>query len=136
MHIESEKENFETAASIRDRIKAISKISFEKYSDLNSNEDFDIIFYYKKYQQTFVQVFFFRGGKNLGNKDFFLSDSNMDKESTVISQFLIFFYKNNNPPKEILINFDLDQSEIISSIISKKTNYLVDIRNPKKGKKT
>ena len=58
----------------------------------------------------------------------------MDKESTVISQFLIFFYKNNNPPKEILINFDLDQSEIISSIISKKTNYLVDIRNPKKGK--
>ena len=135
MHIESEKENFETAASIRDRIKAISKISFEKYSDLNSNEDFDIIFYYKKYQQTFVQVFFFRGGKNLGNKDFFLSDSNMDKESTVISQFLIFFYKNNNPPKEILINFDLDQSEIISSIISKKTNYLVDIRNPKKGKK-
>ena len=44
----------------------------------------------------------------------------MDKESTVISQFLIFFYKNNNPPKEILINFDLDQSEIISSIISKK----------------
>ena len=59
MHIESEKENFETAASIRDRIKAISKISFEKYSDLNSNEDFDIIFYYKKYQQTFVQVFFF-----------------------------------------------------------------------------
>ena len=58
----------------------------------------------------------------------------MDKESTVISQFFIFFYKNNNPPKEILINFDLDQSEIISSIISKKTNYLVDIRNPKKGK--
>ena len=58
-------------ASLRDRVKAISKISFEKYSDLNSDEDFDIIFYHKKYEQTFVQVFFFRGGKNLGNKDFF-----------------------------------------------------------------
>ena len=38
-------------------------------------------------------------------------------------QFLIFFYKNNNPPKEVLINFDLDQPKIISSIISKKNNY-------------
>ena len=48
MQVESENENFEKAASLRDRVKAISKISFEKYSDLNSNEDFDIIFYYKK----------------------------------------------------------------------------------------
>ena len=50
-------------------------------------------------------------------------------------QFLIFFYKNNNPPKEILINFDLDQPKIISSIISKKNNYSVVIKNPKRGKK-
>ncbi len=135
MQIESTKENFEKAASLRDRIKAISKISFEKYSDLNSNEDFDIIFYYKKYQQTFAQVFFFRGGKNLGNRDFFLSDGDMDKVGIVMSQFLIFFYKNNNPPKEILINFSLDQKKIISSIISKKANYSVEIKNPKRGKK-
>ena len=47
MQVESKNENFEKAASLRDRVKAISKISFEKYSDLNSNEDFDIIFYYK-----------------------------------------------------------------------------------------
>ena len=50
-------------------------------------------------------------------------------------QFLIFFYKNNNPPKEVLINFDLDQPKIISSIISKKNNYSVVIKNPKRGKK-
>ena len=135
MHVESEQENFEIAASLRDRVKAISKISFEKYSDLNSNEDFDIIFYHKKYQQTFVQVFFFRGGKNLGNKDFFLSDNDIDKIGIAMRQFLIFFYKNNNPPKEVLINFDLDQPKIISSIISKKNNYSVVIKNPKRGKK-
>ena len=135
MQVESANENFEKAASLRDRVKAISKISFEKYSDLNSNEDFDIIFYYKKYDQTFVQVFFFRGGKNLGNKDFFLSDNDTDKISVAMSQFLVFFYKNNNPPKEILINFNLDQPEIVKSILSKKANFLVLIRNPKRGKK-
>ena len=92
MHIESEKENFETAASIRDRIKAISKISFEKYSDLNSNEDFDIIFYYKKYQQTFVQVFFFRVVKILEIRIFYLI-AIWIKKSTVISQFSYFSIK-------------------------------------------
>ena len=56
MQVESENENFEKADNKRQGY--ISKISFEKYSDLNSNEDFDIIFYYKKYDQTFVQVFF------------------------------------------------------------------------------
>ena len=48
---------------------------------------------------------------------------------------LIFFYKNNNPPKEVLVNFDLDQPEIIRSIISNKAKLTVSIRNPKKGKK-
>ena len=135
MQFESSKENFETAASLRDRVKAISKISFEKYSDLNSDEDFDIIFYHKKYEQTFVQVFFFRGGKNLGNKDFFLSDNDTEEVSIVMTQFLIFFYKNNNPPKEILVNFSLDQIKIITSIISKKADNLVTIKNPQRGKK-
>ena len=53
-----------------------------------------------------------------------------------MSQFFsFFFYKNNNPPKEILINFNLDQPEIVKSILSKKANFLVLIRNPKRGKK-
>ena len=135
MQVASANQNFELAASLRDRVKAISKISFEKYSDLNSNENFDIIFYHKKYDQVFVQVFFFREGKNLGNKDFFLSDNITDEVSVMMSQFLIFFYKNNNPPKEVLVNFDLDQPEIIRSIISNKAKLTVSIRNPKKGKK-
>ena len=52
----------------------------------------------------------------------------------MMSQFLIFFYKNNNPPKEVLINFDLDQPEIIRSIISNKAKLTVVIKNPKRGK--
>ena len=59
MKEESEKENYEVAANLRDRnFKAISKISFEKYSDLNNDENFDIVFFHKKYEQLFVQVFF------------------------------------------------------------------------------
>ena len=45
MKIESQRQNYEKAARLRDRIKALSKISNEKYSDLNNSENFDIIFY-------------------------------------------------------------------------------------------
>lgn len=135
MKDESEKENYEVAANLRDRIKAISKISFEKYSDLNNDENFDIVFFHKKYEQLFVQVFFFRGGKNFGNKDFFLSDKELDSVNAMMRQFLIFFYKNNIPPKEVLINFSLDEKETITSIIAKDRGYKVTIRKPKRGKK-
>ena len=45
-------------ATIRDRIRAISRISFEQYSDLNNNQNFDILFIHKKFNQTFIQIFF------------------------------------------------------------------------------
>ena len=44
------------AASLRDRIKALSKITNERYSDINS-EDFDIIFIKEKYEMIAIQVF-------------------------------------------------------------------------------
>ncbi len=67
-------QNYEKAASLRDRIKALSKITNERYSDINSDEDFDIIFIKDKYEMIAIQVFSFRKGKNLGNKSFLFSD--------------------------------------------------------------
>ena len=58
MEDKSKKEDYEQAAIIRDRIKAISRINFEQYSDLNNNENFDIVFLYKKFSQIHVQLFF------------------------------------------------------------------------------
>ncbi len=133
METKSKEEDYEQAAMIRDRIKAISRINFEQYSDLNNNENFDIIFLYKKFGQIHVQLFFFRSGKNLGNKDFFLSEKLFEESETVLRQFLIFFYKRNTPPNEILINFHLKNTELIKKVISPDKN--LEIKKPKKGKK-
>ena len=133
MEDKSKKEDYEQAAIIRDRIKAISRINFEQYSDLNNSENFDIVFLYKKFGQFHVQLFFFRSGKNLGNKDFFLSEKLFEEPETVLRQFLIFFYKRNTPPSEILINFNLTNTELIKKVIS--PNRSLEIKKPKKGKK-
>ena len=133
MEDKSKKEDYEQAAIIRDRIKAISRINFEQYSDLNNSENFDIVFLYKKFDQIHVQLFFFRSGKNLGNKDFFLSEKLFEESETVLRQFLIFFYKRNTPPSEILVNFNLKNTELIKKVIS--PNKSLEIKKPKKGKK-
>ncbi len=92
MNLASKKQNYEQAAKIRDRIKALTKISYEKYSDLNNNENFGIIYCKKVSNKFVIQVFFFRVGKNLGNKDFIFTESIIDDQRVFLGQFLIYFY--------------------------------------------
>jgi|TARA_B100000287_G_scaffold433411_1_gene495061 excinuclease ABC subunit C len=133
MQLLSKKQDYEGAAIVRDRIKAISRITFEQYSDLNKNENFDILYLYEKFKQKYIQIFFFRSGKNLGNKDFFLTDKMLEKSEILMQQFLTFFYKNNPAPNEILVNLDLKETKLIQKVISPTKS--VEIRTPKKGKK-
>ncbi len=135
MKNESKNQNYERAARLRDRIRALSKISNEKYSDLNSRENFDIIFLKKKNNLISIHIFFFRAGKNLGNKDFLFEDNLFDKIERVFSQFLYFFYSENTPPKEILLNYKPHDIEILKSLISKKSDSKISIKIPSKGKK-
>jgi len=53
MQLLSKKQDYEGAAIVRDRIKAISRITFEQYSDLNKNENFDILYLYEKFKQKY-----------------------------------------------------------------------------------
>ena len=135
MKTESQNQNYEKAARFRDRIKAISKISNEKYSDLNNNENFDIIFLKKKHDLISIHIFFFRGGKNLGNKDFLFENNLFDENDKILSQFLYFFYTRNIPPKEIILNTKPIDINILQELISKKNNGNVSMKIPQKGKK-
>ena len=62
-----------------------------------------------------------------------LSEKLFEESETILRQFLIFFYKRNTPPDEILINFDLKNTELIKEVIS--PNKSLEIKKPKKGKK-
>jgi len=135
METESKLQNYEKAASLRDRIKALSKITNERYSDINSDEDFDIIFIKDKYEMVAIQVFSFRKGKNLGNKSFLFSDLIFDKAYEILEQFIMFFYSQNTVPKEIFVNEKLKNIDLFKNLLSKNTNYTVRIKLPLKGKK-
>ena len=94
MKNESNSQNYERAAKLRDRIRALSKISNEKYSDLNNRENFDIIFLKEKHDLISIHVFFFRAGKNLGNKDFLFENNLFDQtKKNIFSISLLFLLK-------------------------------------------
>lgn len=135
MKAESKLQNYERAASLRDRIKALSKITNERYSDINSDEDFDIIFIKEKYEMIAIQVFSFRKGKNLGNKSFLFSDLIFDGPHEILEQFIMFFYSQNTVPKQIFVNERLKNIDLFKNLLSKNTNYKVKINLPLKGKK-
>ena len=135
MEAESKLQNYEKAASLRDRIKALSKITNERYSDINSDEDFDIIFIKDKYEMIAIQVFSFRKGKNLGNKSFLFSDLIFDKTHEILEQFIMFFYSQNTVPKEIFVNEKLKNIDLLKKLLSENTNFKVKIKLPLRGKK-
>ena len=58
----------------------------------------------------------------------------LEKSEILMQQFLTFFYKNNQAPNEILVNLDLKETKLIQKVISPTKS--VEIRTPKKGKKT
>ncbi len=135
MKNESNSQNYERAAKLRDRIRALSKISNEKYSDLNNRENFDIIFLKEKHDLISIHVFFFRAGKNLGNKDFLFENNLFDQSKKIFSQFLYFFYSKNSPPREILLNYKPIDIKILKSLISQNSDHKISIKIPVKGKK-
>ena len=133
MKFESGSQNYEKAARLRDRIKAFSKISNEKYSDLNRKEDFDIIFL-KKYDLISIHIFFLELEENLVIKIILFENNFFDETEKIFSQFLYFFYTPNVPPKEILLNIKPIDINILKSLFLSFKN-IVSIKVPQKGKK-
>ncbi len=135
MERSSNKQLYEEAALYRDRIKALTKISQEKYSNLDNKDNFDIICGLKRIDIICIQVFFFRNGKNLGNKEFFFNNQKDMTCSSIIEEFLGIFYLNKVPPSSILINKKIRNISLIEEFFKKEKNVKTKLNLPKKGKK-
>ncbi|MDR1488311.1 MAG: excinuclease ABC subunit UvrC [Holosporales bacterium] len=112
----SQKEDFEKAASIRDRITAISEIQSKQYATLETNLSIDVI----AMASTVTSVSFFRNGKNVGSETF-LTENNGDIDSmSRIEEFITQFYKIIRPPAIIITSEKLENKEILSKFLNRK----------------
>ena len=132
----SQEMNFEDAAQYRDLIQSVKRIGERQKITDQHGEDKDVIAVAQDGEDAVAQVFFIRGGKLIGRDHFYLKVDKEDLRSQIISSFLKQFYAGTPfIPKEIMIQEEIDDSEVISQWLEKRKGRKVHIRIPKKGTK-
>jgi excinuclease ABC subunit C len=124
---------FEGAAVLRDRIRALAHIQSHQSIALPSIDEADIFAAHGEGGQVCVQVFFLRAGQNLGNRAYFPAHVRELDEPAVLSAFIGQFYESRPAPKLILCSHDVAERELLESALAMTAGHKVEIRHPKRG---
>lgn len=135
MQAASDRLDFETAARLRDRIKALAAI--QAHQDINAERigDADALAAYQAGGQTCVQVYFFRGGRNYGTRAYFPSHDKHLDAAAVLTAFIGQFYDNKPAPKLVLVSHRLDEGNLIAEALSVNAGHKVELSTPQRGEK-
>jgi excinuclease ABC subunit C len=127
---------FERAAALRDRIRGLTHIQGKDRVNLDGMGDADVIALHQAAGQSCVQVFFFRGGRNNGNRAFFLSHAKQDQSpEEVMGAFLGQLYEDLPPPPLLLLSHDPPEAALIAEALAIKAGRRVELRRPQRGEK-
>jgi excinuclease ABC subunit C len=127
---------FERAAALRDRIRGLTHIQGKDRVNLEGMGDADVIALHQAAGQSCVQVFFFRGGRNNGNRAFFLSHAKQDQSpEEVMGAFLGQLYEDLPPPPLLLLSHDPPEAALIAEALAIKAGRRVELRRPQRGEK-
>ena len=119
---------FERAAVLRDQIATLRRIQQRQYVS-GEGGDLDIVACALEAGLACVQVFFIRGGRNLGNKAFFPKTPEETDGAGVISAFLAQFYADKEIPPEILVNQGPEDKDLLETAFSERCGRRVSIRD-------
>jgi excinuclease ABC subunit C len=138
MQAASDDMDFETAARVRDRIRALSAISMENSVSAEGVAEADVFALHSDAGQACVQVFFYRGGQNWGGRAYFPRVDKSDTDADILGAFLGQFYEDKPVPREILSNvipFEKELLEEAFSMMAKRTDgrRVVSIERPRRG---
>jgi excinuclease ABC subunit C len=131
----AEELEFERAAAVRDRLRALTFVQGSSVVNPASLTDADVIAGWQIGGQTCVQVFFIRGGRNNGNRAFYPSHVKAEETPEVLGAFIAQFYDDKPPPPLLLVNQDLPEQDLIAEALSLKAGRKVEIAVPQRGEK-
>ena len=131
----SERLDFEAAAVYRDRLRALAHIQSHQAINVEGLDDADVIAAHQEARQTCVQVFFFRAGRNYGNRAYFPSHDKNLGVSEVLSAFVAQFYDNKPTPKVVLVSHALEDQALLAEALTLRAGHRVELAVPKRGAK-
>jgi len=134
MEAASAEMDYELAAAYRDRIKALSAIQAKQDINLEgAMANADVLALVQREGQCCVQVFFFRGGRNHGNRAYYPRHDKDDKPEAVLSAFMAQFYENKPLPPEILVSVMPEDRSLLEEAFTQRAERKVIIRRPSRG---
>ena len=131
----SEALDYETAALFRDRIRALAQIQARQDINVEGVGDADVIAVHQMGGQTCIQVFFFRAGRNYGNRAYYPRADQNVPAAEVLAAFLGQFYEDKPAPPLILLSEDIPERELLAGALTQKMEQRVQIAVPERGDK-
>jgi excinuclease ABC subunit C len=126
---------FEKAARLRNRIRALAPITATQGINPVGVEEADVIAIAQEGGQSCVQVFFFRAGQNWGNHALFPRHERDAEPTEILTAFIGQFYDDKPPPKLILTSHPPDHPELIAEALSLRAERKVELSTPQRGEK-
>ncbi len=132
----AQKQNYEQAAILRDKINAIKTFSEQqKVSNINE-KTIDVIGIYKNEIEACIEIFFVRNSKMIGRENYFFKNMAGEETKTILSDFVKQYYlQKEKIPSKIMIQEDIEDREILEKLLSEKVGRKVEFRIPQKGEK-
>ncbi len=131
----ADQRDYETAAELRDRIRALAHITQKQDINLTDIENADVIAVHAEGGLVCVQIFFFRAGQNFGNRSYFPAHTRDVEISEVLDAFIGQFYAQREAPRLILLSDPVENAELIEEALSNHSGHKVELHVPQRGTK-
>jgi excinuclease ABC subunit C len=125
--------DFERAAMVRDRLRALTFIQGSQAINAEGVGDADIFALAHRNGVMGIQAFFIRGGQNWGHRSFFPSHVAEMTEDEVFTSFLAQFYEDVPPAKYILLDRELTEADLLAEALSERAERKIEISMPQRG---
>ncbi len=135
MALASEALEFERAAALRDRIKALTQIQQSQGINPQGVAEADVVAVHLEHGQACVQVFFIRANQSWGNRDFYPKTGAGAEEPEILEAFLTQFYDDKEPPRLVLLSHAVENPDLVAEALSGRAGRKVELAVPLRGEK-
>ena len=135
MSAAAEAMEFERAAALRDRIKALTQVQTAQGINPRGVTEADVIALHMDSGQACVQVFFIRANQNWGNRDYYPRVGADVDAAEVLEAFIGQFYDTREPPRQLILSNQIENPDLMAEALSGKLGRKVELLVPQRGEK-
>ncbi|MGZ5861710.1 MAG: excinuclease ABC subunit UvrC [Methyloceanibacter sp.] len=128
-------QDYERAASFRDRMTALAHIQSRQGINPQNVKEADVFAAHQEAGLTCIQVFFFRNGNNWGNRAYYpRAEKNLPVEE-VLESFVAQFYDDKPPPRLVLLSHAIPGRRLLAEALSLRAGRKIGVSVPERGEK-